>query len=53
MVAVVALRRPRPAQGRNSLTLPPNLKSFAPLHAALLVAARRVPPFINHENNPV
>src|SRR5437899_7362293 len=44
-VAVVALRRPRRVQRRNGSHRPLGLReAFAPLDAALLVAARRVLP---------
>ena len=44
-VAVVALRQPRRVQRRNSSHSPLDLReAFAPLDAALLVAARRVLP---------
>ena len=44
-VAVVALRQPRRVQRRNASHRPLGLQeSFAPLDAALLVAARRVLP---------
>jgi hypothetical protein len=45
-VAVVALRQPRPrSSGRNDSHRPLGLReAFAPLHAALLLAARGVPP---------
>src|SRR6266496_4316081 len=44
-VAVVALRQPRRVQRRNDSDVPLGLRdAFAPLHAALLVAARRVLP---------
>src|SRR2546430_6229825 len=47
-VAVVALRQPRRVQRRNGSHGPLGLReAFAPLDAALLVAARRVLPPLN------
>src|SRR5262245_42975856 len=43
-VGVVALRQPRPQSGRNNVVQ--RSGKIAPLHAALLVAARRVPPHV-------
>jgi len=48
-VAVVALRQPRPHRGRNAcLNRRDSRKPVAPLHAALLLAARGVPPRGGH-----
>lgn len=43
-VAVVAPRQVHRVQRQNGLREPPDLQALAVLHAALLVAARRVPP---------